>query len=634
MWYVFVKRSSSFSFFCLFIHVAELFEALLAVHCVCNPPLANMQRIVLKLLLSITSLLTANHNFQSAFVGFTDKNCQRAIKKTNIDQPSAARLRLEVQFLSKVMCIITSPSGPKVKAAISSWAKLCDGLLVVTFENNTLMNRSSIEEQYQGVRFLQLPKVPGQTLSTDFGSSMAAWRFIKASFVDRFGWFISVPDATLVIIANLKRYLSLLDYNPETRGKPIFAGHPVHLRSGLVVNTLRAGVILNRKALAALIQSAFDHATGTKLTFEPLECTSFAESTNATDEFDRLTVAYQTLRGDDHFVARQGKQRTALDVLPFDMQTRILSKPRKLMPTGGSADAGARPEMASAGNRGQEQEPEPEQKKEWKEEKENDDEIKREENAMLPDPCPLWKLGKRLSFEETTCDEGQPGMPAEFCIALLLSSNGVRPHDTRDLSEAHRFHILPANATALTKPWGKLSEEQQQKTEPYPNLPGESGVSRQTITMPVRPGLRHIRELEALTAFLGKKCYPLVLSKDFDDEFGRGARLLEKQRVYRWLRRRCTLAVGEMLDGWIAPTTSTRTTTSNPALESNPRRLVKQPKEPPPFNASKCRQVNWSEVNFTDANIDTAVYTMTELMPALEHLARLGNFTLESRPTL
>lgn len=338
MWYVFVKRSSSFSFFCLFIHVAELFEALPAVHCVCNPPLANMQRIVLKLLLSITSLLTANHNFQSAFVGFTDKNCQRAIKKTNIDQPSAARLRLEVQFLSKVMCIITSPSGPKVKAAISSWAKLCDGLLVVTFENNTLMNRSSIEEQYQGVRFLQLPKVPGQTLSTDFGSSMAAWRFIKASFVDRFGWFISVPDATLVIIANLKRYLSLLDYNPETRGKPIFAGHPVHLRSGLVVNTLRAGVILNRKALAALIQSAFDHATGTKLTFEPLECTSFAESTNATDEFDRLTVAYQTLRGDDHFVARQGKQRTALDVLPFDMQTRILSKPRKLMPTGGSED--------------------------------------------------------------------------------------------------------------------------------------------------------------------------------------------------------------------------------------------------------------------------------------------------------
>ena len=504
------------------------------------------------------------------------------------------------------MCIITSSSSLKVNAAITSWAKNCDGLVVVTFEHNKVMNKTDVYERYQHVHFLELPKVAGQTLGTDFGSNMAAWRFVQGIYANEYRWFISVPDATLVIMANLKRYLSLLDYNPETKGVPIFAGHPIHLRTGLMVNSLRAGVILNSQALEMLILSAAEHASGQRLAFEPFKCTALTERTNAS-EFDNLAAAYQNLRGSSHYAFKEGNEveRTALDEVLFNRHTHNSTGTMR----SAAAAAAAGNETKDAGAEG-------------------------DADSILPDPCPTWQWNKPLSFNETMCDESEPGIPAEFCIALLLSSKGIRPHDTRDNSRAHRFHIFPANVTALMPSWGKLSESQKRKTEPYPNLPGVYGVSQQTIVMPVRQGVRHIAELQALTGFLEKSCYPRLISKLFDDEFGRLQRATEKDKLYGWLSARCTLAVGELLEDWVPPTTTTRTTTTNAALKPtvSKKPKVKVGKEPAPFNASKCSQINWTNVNFTEASIDTAVYTGTELMAALETLAQIGNFTLESRP--
>ncbi|CAM9142675.1 unnamed protein product, partial [Chrysoparadoxa australica] len=149
----------------------------------------------------------------------------------------------------KILCLIYTyhKKHYKVKVIRGTWASRCNGMLVFSDQDDNTIPTHKINhegaEEYQNI----------------WQKIRAIWKHVHHWYRDDYEWFLVAGDDTYFLMENLRKYLLSKEITAASEGLlPMYLGRRMKQDDGIRFNAGGPGYILNRKALAVLIQNMDD----------------------------------------------------------------------------------------------------------------------------------------------------------------------------------------------------------------------------------------------------------------------------------------------------------------------------------------------------------------------------------------
>uniref|UniRef100_A0A6U5DAC2 Hexosyltransferase n=1 Tax=Corethron hystrix TaxID=216773 RepID=A0A6U5DAC2_9STRA len=141
----------------------------------------------------------------------------------------------------------------RLKPIRETWGAKCDGFMAASTKTDTSLNAVNI------------PHFGPESYNSIWQKVRSIWSYIYKTYYDDYDFFYLGGDDYYLIVENLRDYLSSSEILYAGGGKgwpiPLYLGHRIHELQGgnkWQSNHGGAGYILNRAALAVLVELAFD----------------------------------------------------------------------------------------------------------------------------------------------------------------------------------------------------------------------------------------------------------------------------------------------------------------------------------------------------------------------------------------